>query len=148
MLEILTLSSFWHMPYGGIHFCVNGMLTSCISVHLSEECIWNIFHMKFSSQFSQQIPIANAWNFNALFRLAYGRNHFCVNGMLTSCISVRLSKECIWNIVYMKFSWQFSSNYSLQMLEILKHSFFWHTIWWVSFSFTNLMWTSCLSVNL
>ena len=78
-----------------------------------------------------------------LFGMPYGRNNFCANGMPTSCISVGLSEECIWNIVYRKFLCSFLSNYLLQMLGILTHSSFWHTIWWVHF-FTNPMLTSCL----
>jgi hypothetical protein len=40
------------MSYGGIHFCMNLMSTSCSSVRLSVECI--------SSQFPQQLLIADA----------------------------------------------------------------------------------------
>jgi hypothetical protein len=149
------------MPHGGIHFCVNPMPTSCLSmsvlrVHLN--CVYEIFialssvtthhrclnfkhssfwhaiwwdsflcesdadflfirasvrrvYMKFSSQIPQQLLIADAWKFSTFFLLActmVGLIHFCVNPMTTSCLSVRLSEECLWNIVYMEFSLQFS----------------------------------------
>jgi hypothetical protein len=48
MFEILTRSRTlpFRMPYGGIHFCVNRMLTSCISVHLYVECIiWIVYEI-------------------------------------------------------------------------------------------------------
>jgi hypothetical protein len=34
MLKILAHSLFWLAIYGGIHFCTNPMLTSCLSVRL------------------------------------------------------------------------------------------------------------------
>jgi hypothetical protein len=49
------------MPYNGIHFCVNPIPTSCLSVHLSIESIWNFRRSFFS--------IADAWNFSTLFIL-------------------------------------------------------------------------------
>jgi hypothetical protein len=58
------------MPCDGIHFCVNLIPTSCLSVRLFVECIW-ILYMKFSSQYPQQLLITDAWNFNTLFLLAY-----------------------------------------------------------------------------
>jgi hypothetical protein len=60
--------------------------------------------------------------------MSYGGSHFCVNLMPTSCWSVHLSIECIWN-----FRRTFLSNYSSQMLENIAHSFFWHALWWDSF---------------
>jgi hypothetical protein len=80
-------------------------------------------------EFSQQLLITGAWNFSTLsVGMPYGGIHFCMNQMPTSCLSVRLSVECMWN-----FRQYFLGNYSLQMLEILARSFFWHAIWWDSF---------------
>jgi hypothetical protein len=87
-------------------------------------------YMKFSSQFPQQLLIADAWNLIKLFLFACHivRLIYCTNRIPTSCLSTHPTVECIWN-----FRHSFLSSYSLQMLEILTHSSFWHTILWDSF---------------
>ena len=49
-------------------------------------------------------------------------------GFIVFCLSLHMSIERIRN-----FRRSFFSNYSLQMLEILAHSFFQHATWWESF---------------
>jgi hypothetical protein len=52
MLEILARS--FGMPYGGIHFFTNPMLTYCLSVNLSVEYITN-FRRSFLYNYSAQV---------------------------------------------------------------------------------------------
>jgi hypothetical protein len=54
--------------------------------------------------------------------MPYGRIHFCMNWMSTSCWSVHLSVACI-------------TNFRPSFLEILAHSFLWHAIWWDPLSY-------------
>ena len=130
----------WHillfgMPYGRNNFCANGMPTSCISVGLSEECIWNIVYGKFSLQFSQQLLVTDAWNFNTLFLLAYH-----MMGSFLHESDVNFLFVCIWN-----FRRSFLSNHSAQVLEILAYRTFLFTIPHGGNHFCmNSMSTSCL----
>jgi hypothetical protein len=57
------------------------------------------------------------WQFELLCPRSKGEGRFTV----CVCLSVT------------NFYCNFLNNYSLQMLEILAHSFFWHAIWWDSF---------------
>jgi hypothetical protein len=129
MLEILTYSSFWHAIWWDSFLCESDadFLFIRVSVHR--------VYMKFSSQFPQQLLIANAWKFSTLFLLACN-----MVGIIFVWIGCRLPvypcvcPKIVYEILYMwNFLGSFLSNYSLQILEILTHSFFWHTIWWDSF---------------
>jgi hypothetical protein len=82
---------------------------------LSEQCIWNIVYMKFLSNYSlQMLEILTHLSSG----IPYGGVHYCVNWIPTSCLSVHISIECVWNLRHSFFSY-----YSSQMLEILAHSF-------------------------
>jgi hypothetical protein len=76
------------------------------------------------------------------FRHTIWWDSFLSESMSTSCLSVRLIGGCITN--YLR---SFLSNYSLQMHEILTHSFFGMTYGGIHFC-TNPMSTSCSSMHL
>ena len=126
LFEILTHSSFWHAIWWDSFLCESN--DDFLFVRASVRTVY----MKFSSQFPQQLLITDAWNFKTFFLLACHMVGFIFVWMgcrlpVYPCVCPKSVYEilCKWN-----FHGSFLSNYLLQMLEILKHSY---TVWWDSF---------------